>query len=76
MSKNISAFGIAVENWNLNVVKALINDNRIKFQLENEMNPLQRACSRGNLEMVKVLFSIDSIDKNELDDVFKFNFIN
>lgn len=68
MVKNESAFGVAVEKWQLKVVQLLINENRINFQFENEENPLQKACSKGNLQMVEILFSNESINKNELDN--------
>ena len=74
MCKDGSPFGLAVENWQIKIVKLLMNENRIKFENENEKNPLQRACYNGNLEMVKILFSIESINKNKIDDVFQFNF--
>ena len=70
MCKDGSPFCLAVENWRIKIVKLLMNERRIKFENENEKNPLQRACYNGNLEMVKILFSIESIDKNEIDDIF------
>ena len=70
MVKNNSPFGLAVENWHFKVVEILMNEKRIKFQSENEKNPLQRACYNCNLKMVEILYTIESINKNELDDIF------
>ena len=44
MCKDCSPFGLAVENWQIKIVKLLMNERRIKFENENEKNPLQRAC--------------------------------
>lgn len=76
IAKSGSAFGLAVENWHYKVVQILIESEKIIYQHEGEESPLHRACLRGSLKMVKLLFSIDpnKINKNEVDDVFIYNF--
>lgn len=71
LSNDGSPFGLAVKNWKHKTVKILIDCKRIRFQNENEENPLHQACLHGNLKMVELLFTIDSnlLNKNVIDDI-------
>jgi len=64
-------FYIACYNGHIEIVKLLLNDERIDIdQVDNELSrtPFSVACQEGYIEIVKLLLNDQRVDINQADN--------